>query len=157
MAKILIVEDDDVIAHGMATHLRVAGFDPLVVSKGEVGLARLRYERPDVCVLDLMLPGLDGWSVIEAARSEGIGTPIVVVSARGTEGDRIRALEMGADDYLVKPFAMGELVARVRAAVRRGVRAQSPDRGERIEIEEPVVDPGNGEALGAGPSADRTL
>src|SRR5918996_1671526 len=106
MAKILIVEDDDVIATGMATHLRVAGFDPLVVAKGEAGLARLRYERPDVCVLDLMLPGLDGWSLIETARGDGIGTPIIVVSARGTEADRVRALEMGADDYLLKPFAM---------------------------------------------------
>ena len=98
----------------------------MLVEQGEVGLARLRYEKPDACVLDLMLPGLDGWKLIETVRAEGIGTPIVVVSARGTEGDRIRALELGADDYLVKPFSMGELVARVRAAVRRGVRAQSP-------------------------------
>src|SRR5207249_2283688 len=82
-------------------------------------LARLRYERPDVCVLDLMIPEVDGWKVIETARSEGIGTPIVVVSARGTEHDRVHALEIGADDYLVKPFSMKELVARVQAAARR--------------------------------------
>src|SRR3712207_6942910 len=71
-----------------------------------------------------MLPGLDGWKLLETARREGIGTPIVVVSARGTEHDRVHALEIGADDYLVKPFSMKELVARVRAAARRGVRAQ---------------------------------
>src|SRR5215467_8932285 len=130
MAKILIVEDDDVIARGMSEHLKAAGFDPIAVGAGEVGLARLRYENPDVCVLDLMLPGVDGWRLIEAARSEGIGTPILVVSARGTEHDRVHALEIGADDYLVKPFSMKELVARVKAAVRRGVRAQDTPRGD---------------------------
>ena len=157
MPRVLIVEDDDVIADGMARHLEAGGFDAVAVERGELGLARLRYERPDACVLDLMLPGLDGWELIETVRGEGIGTPIVVVSARGTEGDRIRALELGADDYLVKPFSMSELVARVRAAVRRGVRAQSPDRGERIEIEELVIDPGNVQAYVDGQSADLTL
>src|SRR5207237_9730927 len=123
VAKILIVEDDNVIADGMARHLAAAGFDPLVVGRGELGLARLRFENPDVCVLDLMLPELDGWKLIETARAEGIGTPIVVVSARGTEHDRVHALATGADDYLVKPFSMQELVARVRAgAGRRGAR-----------------------------------
>jgi DNA-binding response OmpR family regulator len=156
MPRVLIVEDDEVIADGMARHLEAGGFDAVTVAKGEQGLTRLRYEQPDVCVLDLMLPGQDGWSVIEMARSEGIGTPIVVVSARGTEGDRIRALELGADDYLVKPFSMGELVARVRAAVRRGVRAQSPDRGERIEIQELVIDPANVQAYVDGASAGLT-
>ena len=156
MPRVLIVEDDEVIAEGMARHLQAGGFDAVAVGQGEQGLARLRYEQPDVCVLDLMLPGQDGWSVIETARAEGIGTPIVVVSARGTEGDRIRALELGADDYLVKPFSMGELVARVRAAVRRGVRAQSPDRGERIEIQELVIDPANVQAYVNGHSAGLT-
>ena len=156
VAKILIVEDDDVIARGMADHLRAAGFDPIAVGAGEVGLARLRYENPDVCVLDLMLPGVDGWRLIETARSEGIGTPILVVSARGTEHDRVHALEIGADDYLVKPFSMKELVARVKAAVRRGVRAQDPPRGDAIEIEELRIDPREVQAFVAGSSADLT-
>ena len=78
-----------------------------------------------------MLPGLDGWELIETARAEGIGTPIVVVSARGTEHDRVHALELGADDYLVKPFSMDELVARVRAAARRGRAPQSPSAASR--------------------------
>src|SRR5438105_15650243 len=136
MSKVLIVEDDEVIAQGMARHLGAAGLDPVTVSNGEQGLARLRYEQPDVCVLDLMLPAQDGWRVIETARGEGIGTPIVVVSARGTEHDRVHALELGADDYLVKPFSMKELVARVRAAARRGLRPQETERGEAIQIEE---------------------
>jgi DNA-binding response OmpR family regulator len=141
VAKILIVEDDSVIADGMARHLSAAGFDPMVVGRGELGLARLRFEQPDVCVLDLMLPEVDGWKLIETARAEGIGTPIVVVSARGTEHDRVHALEIGADDYLVKPFSMRELVARVAAAARRGVSPVQERRGEPIEVEELTIDP----------------
>jgi DNA-binding response OmpR family regulator len=156
MAKVLIVEDDELIAAGMAQHLAAAGFDPVRVGRGEVGLARLRYEHPDVVVLDLMLPGVDGWSLIESARAEGIGTPIVVVSARGTEHDRVNALEIGADDYLVKPFSMTELVARVRAAARRGVRAQPEERGEPIEIEELRIDPREVQAYVDGESAELT-
>jgi DNA-binding response OmpR family regulator len=156
MPKVLIIEDDDVIAQGMASHLSSAGFDPLWVSTGEPGLARLRYERPDVCVLDLMLPGVDGWSLIETARAEGIGTPIVVVSARGTEHDRVHALEIGADDYLVKPFSMKELVARVRAAARRGVRPQDEQRGGPIEIDELRIDPLSVQAYINGKSAELT-
>jgi DNA-binding response OmpR family regulator len=156
MAKVLIVEDDDVIGRGMVAHFADAGLDPLLVTRGEVGLARLRYERPDVVVLDLMLPELDGWQLIERARAEGIGTPILVVSARGTEADRVRALELGADDYLVKPFAMRELVARVRAAARRGVRAQERVRGVVVEIEELRIDPLDVQAYVAGESANLT-
>src|SRR5215218_1055285 len=156
MAKVLIVEDDEVIAQGMARHLQEAGFDASTVVRGDAGLARLRFERPDVCVLDLMLPGRDGWNLIETARGEGIGTPIVVVSARGTEHDRVHALELGADDYLVKPFSMKELVARVGAAARRGVRAQEPRRGEPLDIEELRLDPSNVQAYVDGESAELT-
>jgi DNA-binding response OmpR family regulator len=154
--KVLIIEDDDVIAQGMARHLTAAGFDAVGVANGETGMARLRYEQPDVCVLDLMLPGMDGWRVIEQARGEGIGTPIVVVSARGTEHDRINALELGADDYLVKPFSMKELAARVAAAARRGTRAQEPRRGDEIEVEELRLDPRNVQAYVDGASAELT-
>jgi DNA-binding response OmpR family regulator len=156
MAKVLIVEDDEVIAEGMASHLRSAGLDPIRVEHGEVGLARLRYERPDVCVVDLMLPRMDGWRLIEQARSEGIGTPILVVSARGTEHDRVHALEIGADDYLVKPFSMKELVARVKAASRRGTRPEQAQDGEAIEIEELRIDPRHVQAYVDGQSAELT-
>jgi DNA-binding response OmpR family regulator len=156
MPNVLIVEDDDVIAQGMARHLGAAGFDATWVGKGDQALARLRYETPDVVVLDLMLPGLDGWALIETARAEGIGTPIVVVSARGTEHDRVHALEIGADDYLVKPFSMKELVARVRAAARRTTRRDETARGEPIEIEELRIDPSAVQAFVDGASADLT-
>ncbi|MGH3079419.1 MAG: response regulator transcription factor [Gaiellaceae bacterium] len=163
MAKVLIVEDDAVIADGMAHHLNAAGFDPIRVENGTAGLARLRFERPDVCVVDLMLPGTDGWKLIENARSEGIGTPIVVVSARGTEHDRVHALEIGADDYLVKPFSMKELVARVKANARRGTRAEQKQRGDAIELEELRIDPAavqafvHGESVGLTPTEFRLL
>jgi DNA-binding response OmpR family regulator len=157
MAKVLIVEDDEVIAKGMASHLATAGFDPQWVSNGQTGLARLRFEKPDVCVVDLMLPTLDGWKLIENARAEGIGTPVVVVSARGSEDDRVQTLELGADDYLVKPFSMRELVARVRAAARRGVRDQPAKQGDVIEVEELRVDPVSVQAYLDGKSAELTL
>ncbi|MBA2361050.1 MAG: response regulator transcription factor [Actinobacteria bacterium] len=156
MAKVLIVEDDEVIAEGMARHLTAAGFHPIRVENGTTGLARLRYERPDVCIVDLMLPGTDGWKLIEAARTEGIGTPIIVVSARGTEYDRVHALEIGADDYLVKPFSMQELVARVRATARRGTRPEQEQRGDAVEIEELRIDPREVQAYVHGENAGLT-
>src|SRR5205807_4811727 len=104
----------------------------------------------------LMVPEVDGWKVIETVRSEGIGTPIVVVSARGTEHDRVHALEIGADDYLVKPFSMKELVARVQAAARRGTRPQTVERGDPIEIEELRIDPREVQAFVDGRSAELT-
>jgi two-component system response regulator TctD len=119
VTKVLIVEDDELIAEGIGQHLAAAGLEPVRVGGGEVGLARLRHERPDVLVLDLMLPGLDGWALIEQARAEGIGTPIVVVSARGTEHDRVHALQIGADDSRQAVFDEGagrEGAAAARAA-----------------------------------------
>jgi two-component system alkaline phosphatase synthesis response regulator PhoP len=124
--------------------------------EGDQGLAAMRYEAPDVVVLDLMLPQRDGWSVIEQTRADGIGTPIIVVSARGTEHDRIHALDIGADDYLVKPFSMPELVARVNAAARRGVRPPEATRGEPIELEELRIDPREVQAYVDGESAGLT-
>jgi DNA-binding response OmpR family regulator len=156
MAKVLVVEDDEVIADGISRHLSSAGFSPVWVPDGKQALARLRFEQPDVIVLDLMLPGVDGWSLIETARTEGIGTPIVVVSARGTEHDRVHALEIGADDYLVKPFSMKELVARVQAAARRGAAPAEVARGEAIELEELRIDPREVQAYVDGVSAGLT-
>src|SRR5262245_16624850 len=156
MAKVLIVADDELIATRLAGHLADAGFDPLWVGIGEAVMTRLRYDEPDDCGLDLMLPLLDGWQVVGAARGEASGTPIVLVSARGSEQDRIHALEIGADDYLVKPFSMKELVARVRVAARRGVRAQEAERGDPIEIEELRVDPRSVQAYVDGKSVELT-
>ena len=156
MAKVLIVEDDELIAEGMADHLRDAGHDVSVVGNGRLAVRRLRYDHPDVCVLDLMLPELDGWKLIETIRGEGIGTPILVVSARGSEHDRVHALELGADDYLVKPVSMKELVARVKAALRRGLSATERRDGDPIEVEGLRVDPAHVQAYVNGQSAELT-
>ena len=131
MAKVLIVEDDDVIAEGMAHHLTAAGFDPIWVENGTAGLARLRFERPDVCVVDLMLPGTDGWKLIETARSEGIGTPIVVVS-RARHRARPRARARDRRRRLPRQAVLHEGARGAGGAnARRGTRAEQEQRGER--------------------------
>ena len=156
VTKVLIVEDDDIDRRGHGAAPRRGRPRPGRVGAGEVGLARLRYERPDVLVLDLMLPASTAGALIEQARAEGIGTPILVVSARGTEHDRVHALQIGADDYLVKPFSMKELVARVQAAARRGVRGVQEDRGEKLVIEELRIDPRSVQAFVDGENAELT-
>jgi DNA-binding response OmpR family regulator len=119
VARVLLIEDDDVIALGIVRHLEAAGFEPDRAATGEHGLERLRAAAPDVCVLDLMLPRLSGWRLLELARSEGIATPVIVVSARGSEAEQARAQTIGVSAYLVKPFAMRTLVAQVRAILEQ--------------------------------------
>jgi len=135
MATVLIIEDDEVLAGVMRRHLSQAGHDVEWAADGERGLKKIRFERPDVCVVDLMMPGTDGWGVIEQMRAEGLETPVIVLSARSSEHDKVHTLGIGADDYLVKPASMKELVARVGAALRRSGRgpaggAPSRDEGE---------------------------
>ena len=154
MDKVLVVEDDEIIAQSIVAHLNASGFEAIWSARGDIGIARLRFEPTAACVLDLMLPGVDGWQLIETARREGIGTPILVISARGTEQDKIRALDLGADDYLVKPFSMHELAARVRAAARRGPRSQEELHGEAVTIEELVIDPWHVQAYVDGASVE---
>jgi DNA-binding response OmpR family regulator len=130
MPSVLVVEDDGVIARAIAAHLRHAGLDVVLAEDGDKGLRKLRYEQHDVAVVDLMLPGIDGWALTQEARREGIATPILIVSARSSEHDKVHALEIGADDYLAKPFGMRELVARVQALLRR---TRTPEHGESLE------------------------
>ena len=141
MATVLIVEDDETLAGIMRRHLTNAGHDVEWAADGDRGLKKVRFERPDVCVIDLMMPGTDGWGVIEQMRAEGIDTPVIVLSARSSEHDKVHTLGIGADDYLVKPASMRELVARVEAALRRSGRSGTPlvpDREEET-IEAPGI------------------
>ena len=141
MASVLIIEDDEVLAGIMRRHLTQAGHDVEWAADGDRGLKKLRFERPDVCVVDLMMPGTDGWGVIEQMRAEGMETPVIVLSARSSEHDKVHTLGIGADDYLVKPASMKELVARVGAALRRTGRtaaAAAPGGGEET-IEAPGI------------------
>ncbi len=141
VTSVLVIEDDGVIARAISAHLRHAGFDVEWVDDGERGIRKLRFERPDICIVDLMLPSLDGWGLIEQARREGLVAPILVISARGAEHDKVAALQMGADDYLAKPFGMAELVARVQALVRRSRVGPADHREEPIEVAGLVLDP----------------
>lgn len=121
MTKILIIEDDAIIQQALGINLRREGYDVAAAYDGAAGLHMAREQRPDLVILDLMLPQLDGLSVARAIRQEG-DTPIIMLTARGGEVDRIVGLESGADDYVTKPFSSGELLARVRAVLRRAPR-----------------------------------
>ncbi len=124
MRKILVVEDEGKIARLVRDYLEHAGFEVMVAGDGEVALAEARRSRPDLVVLDLGLPGRDGLDVARGLRRVS-NVPIVMLTARGDETDRIVGLELGADDYVVKPFSPKELVARVRAVLRRTETASS--------------------------------
>ena len=121
--RALIVEDDPTIANFIARGLKEAGFAVDQAGDGVAGLGLARTGPHDVAIVDVMLPGLDGMALIEAMRREGIATPVLILSARQSVSDRVRGLEIGGDDYLTKPFAFPELLARVNALIRRATGA----------------------------------
>ena len=128
MSRVLVVEDDPAILRGLADNLRCEGYEVLQATDGAAGLRLAREDRPDLIILDLMLPGLSGYEVCTKLRAQGAGTPILMLTARGDEADRIVGLDMGADDYVTKPFSVRELLARVRALLRRASPAKAlPD------------------------------
>jgi DNA-binding response OmpR family regulator len=134
--RVLVIEDEPDLARLVRLHLEDSGFDVEVSQDGNDGLARARRGNLDLVVLDLMLPGLDGLEVCRQLRSEDRYTPILMLTARSGEVDRVVGLEVGADDYLTKPFSVRELVARVRAILRRIelTAAQEGDRGPNIAV-----------------------
>jgi two-component system, OmpR family, alkaline phosphatase synthesis response regulator PhoP len=137
MSTVLVVEDEMEIARVVRDYLARAGFDVIVVGDGDSALATVRRAKPDLLVLDLGLPGRDGLDVAREVRRRS-DTPIVMLTARGDEADRIVGLELGADDYVVKPFSPKELVARVRAVLRRAGAAGRADevvRAAGVEID----------------------
>ncbi len=118
-ARLLVIEDEIALADVLADNLREEGWQVLVAHDGESGRAAWRAERPDLVVLDVMLPRTDGFHLCEAMRAEGFDTPVLYLSARGAPEDRVRGLEAGGDDYLPKPFHLPEFLLRVRALLRR--------------------------------------
>src|SRR5690349_18962461 len=124
--RALIIEDDQTIAEFVARGLREAAFAVDVAADGEAGLDLASSEPYDVAIVDLMLPKRDGLSVIDELRRRGRATPVLILSARRTVDDRVRGLQAGGDDYLTKPFAFAELLARVQALVRRATRSPEP-------------------------------
>ncbi len=137
--EILVVEDERELARLVELHLRDAGFDVVVVHDGREGLELATSRSFDCIVLDLMLPGLDGLDLCQQVRRQAVYTPILMLTARSSEGDRVLGLEVGADDYLTKPFSVRELVARVRAIFRR-VEAMA-QRQDSIVVGDLSIDP----------------
>lgn len=151
---ILLVEDDAAARRAVATNLEAHGYQVRAVPDGEEALRQWELRRPDLILLDLGLPGLDGISVVRRIRREA-ATPIVILSARDREPDKVGALDAGADDYLTKPFGMPELHARIRAALRRAVSgAADPDGTVRLGVLE--LDPGRRQVTVAGQRAHLT-
>jgi DNA-binding response OmpR family regulator len=119
MARILVVEDNAAIAEGIAYNLRHEKHDARIAEDGRAGLQLAREWQPDLVILDLMLPEMDGYEVLGAIRKDGNRVPVIILTARGEEADKVHGFRVGADDYVTKPFGLSELLARVSAQLRR--------------------------------------
>lgn len=127
---VLVIEDDESIALGLEMNLGAEGYRVLAASDGERGLDLARSDEPDLVILDVMLPKMNGFEVLRVLRGERRNMPIIMLSARGAELDKVMGLELGAEDYITKPFSLAELLARVKAVLRRDAIA----RGDKVDI-----------------------
>jgi two-component system alkaline phosphatase synthesis response regulator PhoP len=135
MSRVLVVEDNADLAFGLRNNLEIEGYEVIVADDGPTGLTRAREGMPDLVILDLMLPGMDGYRVLRALRAEGFERPVLILTARGEEADKVIGFRNGADDYVTKPFGVLELLARIEALLRRStgtVRAQASAAAERF-------------------------
>jgi DNA-binding response OmpR family regulator len=128
LAQILVIEDNEDLAFGLRNNLEIEGYRVELASDGAAGLVRARELQPDLIVLDLMLPSLDGYRVLRELRQEGNAVPVVILTARTAEADKVRGFRLGADDYVTKPFGVLELLARVEAVLRRSGGGLQPSR-----------------------------
>lgn len=133
MSRILLIEDNRDLVFGLRNNLEIEGYEVETAEDGKAGLQAFAKANPDLVILDLMLPGLDGFRVLRSLRQAGHSTPILLLTARGEEADKVRALRMGADDYVTKPFGLLELLARVEALLRRTQSAR-PATENRKEV-----------------------
>ncbi len=129
MVSILIIEDEPAMQLGLKDNLELESYQVAVASDGQVGLEKLRTGNFDLVLLDVMLPKLSGFDVCKSARAAGIRTPIILLTAKGEEIDKVVGLELGADDYITKPFSVRELLARIKAILRRSQKAE----GDKVE------------------------
>jgi DNA-binding response OmpR family regulator len=134
--RVLVVEDEQKVANALREGLEGERYDVVVERTGEDAFFRMTTEAFDLILLDLGLPGRDGLHILTTLRSKGVKTPVLVLTARDTLQDRVAGLDSGADDYLVKPFAFAELLARIRALLRRGRQSESP----RLEVGDLTMD-----------------
>ncbi|MFW6050849.1 MAG: response regulator transcription factor [Myxococcota bacterium] len=139
---ILLVEDDPSLALGLVDTLEFEGFRVIHAKSGTDAVASARRDPPDCIILDLMLPDINGYQVCEQVREQDPQVPILMLTARSQEADKIRGLDAGADDYVTKPFSVGELVARIRALFRRAARSTQPGVDGPFRVGEALVDPG---------------
>ena len=148
-ARVLVVDDEEPITDLVATALRYEGFDVATAEAGRDALTRIRTYRPDVVVLDVMLPDIDGFEVIRRMTAEGLRVPVLFLTARDTTEDRVHGLTLGADDYICKPFSLAELVARVRVALRRGQRQGEGDdlRFANLEMDTETMEVRRGDRI----------
>lgn len=135
--KLLVVEDESKTGDYLRQGLTEAGFIVDLARTGLDGLHLAMTEAYDLILLDVMLPDIDGWRIVQSLRDAGKGTPVLFLTARDSVEDRVKGLELGADDYLVKPFAFAELLARVRTLLRRG---QAPVQADRLQVADLVLD-----------------
>jgi len=133
MTRVLVIEDNPDLAYGLRNNLEIEGYDVEVVADGAKGLARARGGDLGLVILDLMLPGMDGFRVLRALRDEGRRVPVLILTARGEESDKVRRLRLGADDYVTKPFGVLELLARVEALLRRATRDPATPEAPQVE------------------------
>lgn len=119
MSRILIIEDNEDLAFGLCNNLEIEGYEVRTAASGTEGIQQAGEFRPDLILLDLMLPGMDGFEVLNTLRENGNTAPVLILTARGEEMDKVRGLRLGADDYVTKPFGLMELLARVEALLRR--------------------------------------
>ena len=134
--KILIVEDDENIRELLRLYLEREGYDISEAENGAIGLSKWKAENPDMMLLDVMMPVMDGWQVIREIRDSGSSMPVIMITAKGETMDKVSGLELGADDYIVKPLEMREVVARVRAVLRR----LSPDDSGKLSFDNLIID-----------------
>jgi DNA-binding response OmpR family regulator len=154
--RILIVEDDEALLRGLALNLELEGHKVLTAEDGEAGYALLKREKPDLVILDILLPKLSGFEFCRRARAEVIEVPILMLTARTEEADRVRGLNLGADDYVAKPFSLLELMARVRSLLRRAQKRRAGALVEELRFEDVSVDFRKHEVLKAGRPVELT-
>lgn len=135
--RILIVEDNPDLAFGVRNNLEIEGYEVRIAEDGPAGVAQVLEWRPDLVVLDLMLPGLDGYRVLKTVRDAGFTAPVLMLTARGQEADKVMGLRSGADDYVTKPFGVLELLARIEALLRRaqGARPAAPSAFGTVRVD----------------------
>jgi two-component system alkaline phosphatase synthesis response regulator PhoP len=143
MSRILVVEDNANLAYGLATSLGLEGHEVVLAEDGAAGLRAAREQSPDLVILDLMLPGMDGYRVLAALREGGETAPVLILTARGAEADKVQGFRLGADDYVTKPFGLAELLARVGALLRRAGQGSPHAPPQPVRFGDVEVEPGS--------------